>query len=232
MLSIFSKKSCAGKNLTYNEKSKMIKIATTIKDSITMHVTLCKVFSGDFKTKINWNDVFACGDFGKCMFRKADFDLLIQSKNKKETLFELLYDSLALNYDKSKFLEYDKMYLLIIYGINSKFIRVPQNINDSMDCIIYKMDRDPYTGFGFTKSERGIPEYYVTIRQNSDYEGKVINKLGYFEDRDDLFPFSEFNIDVFEIDKNDFGLRKRIMSYNSEYFEDGEHLYTEFLIDD
>lgn len=51
--------------------------------------------------------------------------------------------------------------------------------------------------------------------------------------RNDIFPFSEFDIDVYEIYKNETILLPEISwHYNSENFEDNTHLYTGFSKDD
>lgn len=213
------------KTLDKSECKLMVDLHNKVQNSISNSIiTMCKVFPGDFQ--LNYNDVFDCRDFGKCMVRKADLNWILEN-GERNNAFENLYYGLALNFNGENYSKYDCMYVLEI-KIPKFAARMPVNMDYCTGNYIYKEDDEPYTGFGFTKSEKGVPEFYISITNKSEKRGNVLNEEGKFVPRSDFFPLSEFDISIYRASKESKTLSKPVAKYNSEYFEDQGHLFEAF----
>lgn len=196
------------------DKVILLQAREEIQRRLPQRILMCKVIPmQDLNKYLNFN--YNVGTF---MFRKADIAYM-QENSHYTNVVDMFYNCLRLDYEKSMFVKCNRM-AIIELKIENNSGQVPLNArtyNDFNENKIEINNGTPYTGIGWTLHECGIPEFYVTISENSENS----NAEDY-----DKFPLFSFNTKVYIVDKATNKIMQ-IARYDNDTY-DGKLMFNKF----
>lgn len=170
------------------DKVILLQAREEIQRRLPQRILMCKVIPmQDLNKYLNFNY-----NIGTFMFRKADITYM-QENSYYTNVVDMFYNCLRLDYEKSMFIECNRM-AIIELEIKNYSGRVPLNARTYNEFNENKIEINkgtPYTGIGWTLHECGVPEFYVTISENSGNRNADYDK----------FPLFSFYAKVYIADK-------------------------------
>lgn len=151
--------------------------------------------------------------FKGCFTRYADFKSLISNSNDN---FMTIFNDLRLDYKGTEFNpEKDEYMGLVVSTLTNFSVRVPaleefaNSLNGYEKRVAISKDEMPFAGIGFTASEFGIPEFYISITNDkSDRFGAFpieafSSKFYLIQHNSEIIDFASFDCGDYEVASDD-----------------------------
>lgn len=166
-------KNLSGKNLDDEELYIIKKYLEILNDVIKQDMTMCKVFpQSEIKNMLNLKK-----DLVGFFCRKADIDNLLNNSINEDYL-TTLYEGLRLDYLNSKFKLEDDYIGMLIVKLPKFALRTPLDNKVFNDFLakrrIFVENNPPYSGIGLIANEFCIPEFYISITNESRGDKKKV----------------------------------------------------------